>query len=128
MTRQVIRSVNAPAASGTYSASVRIGDLVQVSGQGPMEPATGKIVSTEFAAQARQTFSNVLELIAAAGGTEADLLMVRVYLTDEKNFAEMDQIMSGFFERPYPARTTVFVGLGTGMHIEIDAMALIAPA
>lgn len=125
MRRHSITTDTAPAPEGAYSSAVRVGDLVQVSGQGPMDATTGRIVSAEFAAQARQTFANVLALVSAAGGTAADVLMVRVYLTEKRHFAQMDDVMASFFDRPYPARTTVFVRLGPGMSIEVDALASI---
>ena len=123
MTRQAFTSAAAPQPGGNYSSAVGIGKLVQIAGQGPLDPVTGEIVAADFAAQARRTFANVLELLGAAGLGTNDVLMLRVYLTNPADFKQMDQIMGEYFARPFPARTTVFVGLGAGMHVEIDALA-----
>lgn len=117
------RVTSLPAASGTYSSVAIRGALIQIAGQGPMD-AAGSIVSSAFEDQARRTFSNVIGHLEAAGGHSSDLLMIRVYLTRPADFAALDDIMRDFFVPPFPARTTVFVGLGEGMLIEVDALAV----
>lgn len=107
------------------SAGVRKGNLVQVAGQVAFDPASGEIVGTTVAEQTRQAMENVRSVLAAAGATEADVVMFRVYLTDVAHFAEMNDAYEQFLSTPYPARTTVYVGLPPGLLVEVDALAVL---
>jgi len=125
MTRSAVDGPGVVGAQGGYSPGVRIGDLVQTAGQGPIDPRTGAVVPGSVAEQVELTLANVAAVLAAAGGGLDDALMVRVYLTSADHFAEMDEVYRRVLSEPYPARTTVFVGLGEGMLVEIDALAVI---
>lgn len=128
MTRSPLTGNSLAAAQGGYSPGVRIGDLVQTAGQGPIDPATGAVVAGTVSDQVELTLRNVEAVLAAAGGSLDDALMVRVYLTRAEHFPEMDETYRRILTAPYPARTTVFVGLGEGMLVEIDALAVIPAA
>lgn len=125
MGRAAVQGAGVPRPGGSYSPGVRIGDLVQTAGQGPVDPATGELVGDTVTEQVRRTMDNVAAVLAAAGGSLADALMMRVYLTRPEDFAEMDAAYATYFTAPAPARTTVFTGLGEGMLVEIDALAVI---
>ncbi len=112
----------APPQAGPYSQSVRIGQIVAASGQAGLAP-DGRLAEG-VAAQTRQALDNIAATLAAAGATLDEVAHVRVYLTDPEQFAEMNSVYETFFEAPYPARTTVYVGLPTGLLVEIDALAV----
>jgi 2-iminobutanoate/2-iminopropanoate deaminase len=120
-----IRTSKAPAAVASYSQAVRKGPILQVAGQGPGDPATGEFVGTTVAEQTRRTLENVQAILEEAGASFDDVVMMRVYLTRREDFAEMNAVYSEFVGEPYPARTTVFVGLIEGMLVEIDALAVV---
>ncbi len=120
-----IRTGKAPSPAADYSQGVMKGGILQVAGQGPADPATGEFVGTTVGEQTRQTMRNVQAILAEAGASFDDVLMMRVYLTSRDDFAEMNAAYSEFVTEPFPARTTVFVGLGKGMLVEIDALAVV---
>jgi 2-iminobutanoate/2-iminopropanoate deaminase len=107
------------------SPGVRKGNILQVAGQIPADPGTGGIVGETVAEQTRQSMRNVLAVLAAGGASMDDVVMVRVYLTDTGHFAEMNAAYEEFLTDPYPARTTVYVGLPPGILVEIDALAVL---
>jgi 2-iminobutanoate/2-iminopropanoate deaminase len=126
MTEKIaIRTDKAPKPAATYSQGVRKGGILQVAGQGPGDPATGVFVGTTVAEQTRQTLENVRAILEEAGSGFEDVLMMRVYLTRKEDFAEMNKVYAEYVSEPYPARTTVFVGLAEGMLVEIDALAVV---
>ena len=128
MTRRVAGVTDtAPAPAGPFSQSVRMGDLVAVAGQVGVDPATGQPVGEELAAQVEQAFRNVSACLAASGASLDDVIRVDVYLTDVADFATMNEVYAGVFAEPYPARTTVYVGLPPGLKVEVTALA-VAPA
>jgi len=117
----IISTENAPAAIGTYSQAVRVGDLVFLSGQIPLDPKTMEVVSEEFVAQAEQVFKNLSAVAEAAGGTMQNFVKLNIYLTDLSNFAQVNEVMSRYFEQPYPARAAVGVkSLPKDVAIEIE--------
>jgi 2-iminobutanoate/2-iminopropanoate deaminase len=120
-----IRTANAPEPAATYSQGVRKGGILQVAGQGPGDPATGEFVGTTVAEQTRQTLNNVRAILTEAGASFDDVVMMRVYLTRREDFAEMNAVYADYVTEPFPARTTVFVGLAEGMLVEIDALAVV---
>jgi reactive intermediate/imine deaminase len=123
MTREIISTPNAPAAIGTYSQAVKCGDTVYLSGQIPLEPATGKMVEGEIAIHIRRVFDNLLALAKAAGGDFSHVAKLNVFLTDFAHFATVNQIMAEYFEEPYPARAAIGVAaLPRGALIEMDAI------
>lgn len=121
--RETIHTDNAPSAIGPYSQAVRVGQTVYLSGQIPLNPATQEIVGEDFGSQARQVFENLAAVAAAAGGSLADIVKLTVYLTDLGRFAEVNEIMVGFFSAPFPARAAIGVAaLPRQVQIEIDAI------
>jgi reactive intermediate/imine deaminase len=123
MPRQIIRTDKAPKAIGPYSQAVRAGDTVYLSGQIPLDPATGELVAGDISVQTQRVFENLRAVCEAAGGSLAKLVRVGIYLTDLKNFAAVNAVMAEYCKEPYPARSTVEVsGLPRGAEVEIDAV------
>ncbi len=123
MYRQIIHSDRAPAAIGTYSQAVRVGDTVWLSGQIPLDPDTMQLVEGDFAAQATRVFDNLAAVASAAGGSLADTVKLNIYLTDLANFAVVNEVMGRYFDAPYPARAAVQVAaLPKGAVIEADGV------
>jgi reactive intermediate/imine deaminase len=123
MKKKPIHSDNAPAAIGTYSQAIQAGNLVFLSGQIPLVPATMEIVDGDFEARARQVFENLRAVAEAAGGSLDDVVKLTVFLTDLGNFATVNSVMESFFEQPFPARAAVgVVSLPKGVDVEADAI------
>ena len=123
MPREAVHSDAAPAAIGTYSQAIRANDTLYVSGQLPMDPATGELVQGEIELHIRQVFTNLAAIVEAAGGQLNDAVKINVYLTDLGHFAAVNQIMAEFLEAPYPARAAVQVAaLPRGAAVEADAI------
>jgi reactive intermediate/imine deaminase len=123
MSRETIYTDNAPAAVGTYSQAVKVGDLVFISGQIPFVPATMEVVEGDFAARARQVFENLQAIAEAAGGSLNDAVKLTIFLTDLDNFAAVNEVMAEYCDEPYPARAAVGVAaLPKGVDIEADAV------
>ena len=123
MPRQPIHSPDAPAAIGPYSQAVRSGGTVYLSGQIPLDPATGDLVEGDIATQARRAFANLRAVCEAAGGSFAQVARVGLYLTDLRDFAAVNAVMAEVFESPYPARSTIGVAsLPKGAAFEVDAV------
>lgn len=125
MPQSVVVDPSAPAPIGPYShAASGIGDLLYLSGQTPIDPATGLLIDGAIALQTEQVFANVASVLAAANLGVADVVKVNVYLVDMADFAEMNSVYATVFSPPYPARTTVAVaGLPLGARIEIELVA-----
>ncbi|MFQ5634710.1 MAG: RidA family protein [Gammaproteobacteria bacterium] len=118
-----IHTTAAPAAIGTYSQAVRAGDTVYISGQIPLDPATGELVDGDMAAQITRVFDNLEAVAAEAGLSLQHAVKITVYLTDLVHFATVNEIMERYFEQPYPARAAVGVAaLPKGAGIEADAI------
>ncbi len=123
MSKSVIHTERAPQAIGTYSQAVKSGTTVYLSGQIPLVPETMEMVSEDFEAQARQVFENLKAVCEAAGGTTNDLVKVNIFLIDLGHFAQVNEIMSQYFKKPYPARAAIGVSqLPKGAQIEIDGI------
>ena len=124
MPRDPILSPNVPPPAGPYSPGVRSGDHVFLSGQTGVDPATGRLVEGDVAAQAEQIFKNLAGVLAVAGLSLGDAVKCNVYLTDIGDFQAMNAVYGRQFESPYPARTTVAVAaLPGGARIEIELVA-----
>jgi 2-iminobutanoate/2-iminopropanoate deaminase len=123
MTRTTISTPDAPPPPGPFSQCVRAGDLVFCAGQSG-HTLDGDIAD-DITAQTEQCLRNVLAVLAAGGATETDVVRVGVFLTDQGHFAAMNEVYARVFSQPYPARTTVYVGLPAGMLIEVDAVAAV---
>ena len=123
MPRQIIHTEQAPAAIGPYSQAVRSGNLVFLSGQVPLDPATGNVVEGGIEAQARRAFDNLKAVVDAAGGNLDGVIRLGLYLTDLGQFAAVNAVMSEYFTAPYPARSTIEVSaLPRGVLFEVDAI------
>ena len=123
MTRQIISTPDAPAAIGTYSQAVRVGSMVYISGQIPLDPATGTLVSGDIELEIRRVFDNLSAIAKAAGGSLQHAVRVTVYLTDLANFAKVNEIMAQYFPQPWPARAAIGVAqLPRGSRVEIDCI------
>ncbi len=121
--KTIIATDNAPAAIGTYSQAVKVGDTVYISGQIPLNPQTMEMVTESFEAQAVQVFENLKAVAEAAGGSLGDFVKVTVLLSDLKYFAEVNQIMARYFSAPYPARAAYAVkAMPKDADIEIEAV------
>ena len=123
MTKKAIHSDSAPAAIGTYSQAIVTDNLVFLSGQIPLVPATMEIVDGDFEARARQVFDNLAAVAEAAGGSLDDVVKLTVFLTDLDNFATVNSVMENYFQQPFPARAAVGVAsLPKGVDVEADAI------
>ena len=111
-------------AVGPYSHAVEAGEFLYLSGQTPLEPATGKLVADDVALQTRQCFKNLFAVLAAADMTQAHVVKVNVFLTDMADFGRMNEVYREQFESPYPARSTIGVAaLPLGARVEIEMVA-----
>lgn len=120
--KQIIATDKAPAAVGTYSQAVRTGDLVFISGQIPLDPET-MTLKTGFEEQAHQVFKNLKAIVEAAGGNMNQLIKVNIFMMDLDNFATVNDVMSQYFDQPYPARAAVQVaGIPKGAEVEMEAI------
>ena len=123
MPRLPIATGQAPAAIGPYSQAVQSGRTVFLSGQIPLDPATGQLVEGDIATQARRVFDNLRAVCEAAGGSLDDVARVGIYLMDLEDFAAVNAVMAEAFTAPYPARSTIQVsGLPRGARVEVDAI------
>ncbi len=124
MKQKAIQTSAAPAAIGPYSQAVQAGNLVFLSGQIPLDPATGEVVAGGIAAQTRQVMVNLGAVLRAAGGDYAHLVKTTIYLTDLADFAVVNGIYGEYFSGVFPARATVQVAaLPKGVAVEIDGIA-----
>jgi reactive intermediate/imine deaminase len=124
--KQKIETGLAPAAIGPYSQAIKVDNYVYFSGQIPLDPTTMLLISDDFRAQAKQVFSNLAEVCKAAGGSLNAIVKITIYLTDLIHFPIVNEVMVGFFESPYPARTTIQVSaLPKEAQIEIDAVMMV---
>ena len=123
MKRAPISTPDAPAAIGTYSQAVRTGNLVFLSGQIPLDPATMEVVDGGIEAEVRRVFDNLEAVCRAAGGSLAHLVKLNVFLTDMGDFPVVNEVMSEYFREPYPARAAVGVAaLPRGVAVEMEAV------
>ena len=123
MPRIPVATDKAPAAIGPYSQAVRSGNLVFLSGQIPLDPATGQLVEGNIGEQAKRVFDNLSAVCAAAGASLEQVVRVGIYLTDLSDFAAVNAVMAEYFSAPYPARSTIEVsGLPRGARVEVDAI------
>jgi 2-iminobutanoate/2-iminopropanoate deaminase len=122
--RQAVSTEAAPSAIGPYSQAIRAGSLLFVSGQVPIDPATGAVVDGDIAAQTRRVLQNVGAILEAAGVSFDHVVRTTVFLTDMNDFAAMNEVYATCFTSPAPARATVQVSrLPRDSRIEIDVIA-----
>lgn len=118
-----IHSDAAPAAIGPYSQAARVGNLVFLSGQIPLDPTTMEIVEGGIEQQAHRVFQNLQAVAEAAGGSLANFAKLTILMTDLRDFATVNDIMADYFNEPYPARATYQVAaLPKAVAIEIEAV------
>lgn len=120
-----IQTQNAPAAIGPYSQAIQAGGTIYVSGQLPINPATGEFAGEDIRAQARQSLENIKAILAAAGADMAHVVKTTVLLQDMADFAAMNEVYAEYFSEPYPARAAFQVAkLPKDALVEIEAVAV----
>ena len=125
--KKQVNTSSAPAAIGPYSQGVIAGNLLFVSGQIPLNPLDGSLISDSLESQANQVFQNLSAIIQEAGTSFEHVLKLTIYLTDLENFAAVNKVMESYFHEPYPARATVEVSrLPKDVEVEIDAIVELA--
>ena len=125
MTRVSPSVPNSPAPAADYSHSVRIGRMLSIAGQAGIDPDTNEVVEGGLEAEIRQTFRNVEAALGASGATLDDVLRVDMFLTDPAAFEAMNAVYNGIFAKPYPSRTTIFVGLVPPLQVEMTVLAVL---
>ena len=123
MNKTIIETNQAPAAIGTYSQAVKVGNTTYLSGQIPLIPETMTMVEGDIAAEIHQVFKNLTKVCEAAGGSLNNIVKLNIFLTDLGNFATVNEIMAEYFETPYPARAAIGVAqLPKGAGVEMDGI------
>ncbi len=126
MSKTIISTPAAPAAIGTYSQAVRVGDTVYLSGQIGLDPASMQMVEG-IDAQIARVFDNLKAVVEASGGSLSDVVKLNVYLTDLVNFAKVNIAMAKYFPEPFPARAAIGVAeLPRGALVEVDGVLVIS--
>lgn len=126
MSHQTIHTDQAPAAIGPYSQAVQADKTVYISGQIPLNPATGDLVDGDFKAQVERVFDNLTAVVEASGGTMANVVRVGLFLTDMSQFATVNKVMEERFNQPYPARAAIGVtALPKNADVEADAIVVL---
>ena len=122
--KQAISSPDAPKAIGPYSPAIRTGGLLFVSGQIPLDPATGQMIDGDISAQTHRVLDNIGALLAAGGLTFADVVRTTIFLADLSDFTSVNAVYGAYFSEPAPARATVQVArLPKDARVEIDVIA-----
>ena len=122
--RQAIETPNAPKPIGPYSQAIVEGDFIFLAGQGPTNPATGKVELDNVTTETKRTFENMKAVLEAAGSSLDKVVKCNVYLRDIKDFGAMNEVYKTYFKAPYPARTTIQAGaLPGGIAVEIECIA-----
>ena len=124
MPKQQITTNSGASPVGAYSQGLRVGDFIFVSGQGPLDPATGKIVGETVEEQTARVLENIKAILAAGGASMGDVVKVTAHLSDLANFAAYNKVYASYFPDPKPTRTTVGSQL-MGILVEIDAIAYV---
>ena len=123
MSKIQIQTDEAPAAIGTYSQAIKAGDMIFLSGQIPLDAATGELIDGDVRAQVEQVFRNLKAVAEAAGSSMQNAVKITVYLTDLGDFATVNEVMDTYFEQPFPARAALGVSaLPRGAAVEADAI------
>ena len=126
MALQTINTKNAPQAIGPYSQAVVAQGMLYVSGQIPLYPESGEVVSEEVAAQTKQVLDNMKAVVEEAGSNMSSVVKVTIYIVDMQQFAVINEIYGTYFQAPFPARACVEVAkLPKGVQVEMDAIVLL---
>ena len=126
MSRTIVSTTAAPAAIGTYSQAVKVGDTVYLSGQIGLDPASMQMVEG-IDAQITRVFDNLKAVAEASGGTLADIVKIKIFLVDLANFGKVNEAMATYFRQPYPARAAIGVAaLPRGGLVEADAVMVLS--
>lgn len=124
--KSIIQTDKAPQAIGTYSQAVKAGSMIFISGQIPIDPATGELRQESIEAEIDQVFKNLLAVTEAAGAKVQDIVKVNLFLTDLSHFNLVNEAMARYFSEPYPARAAVGVAaLPKGVNFEAEAIAMV---
>jgi reactive intermediate/imine deaminase len=124
--KAVIHTDSAPAAIGTYSQAVKVNNTVYLSGQIPLDPESMTLVEGDISAQIHQVFKNLNAVCEASGGDLSHLVKLNIFLTDLEHFALVNEVMSQYFQQPYPARAAIGVSqLPKGAQVEMDGILVI---
>ncbi|MCX8188759.1 MAG: RidA family protein [Nitrososphaeria archaeon] len=123
MGKDVIRTERAPTPIGPYSQAIKAGNFLFISGQGPIDPKTGKKIVGDIKEQTRQVLENIKNILEAAGLTLENVVKVNVYLKDMNDFPKMNEVYKEYFKTNPPARTTVQAIPPADIDVEIDAIA-----
>jgi len=123
MKREIVSTDQAPGAIGPYSQAVKVGSAVYLSGQIPLDPETMELVQGDMEVQTRRVFDNLQAVARAAGGDLSHIVKLNIYLTDLSHFPLVNQVMTRYFQEPYPARAAVGVAaLPKGAQVEAEAV------
>lgn len=127
MNKSIISTEKAPAAIGTYSQAVKVGNTVYISGQIPLVPETMEMVTDSFQDQTERVFQNLQAITEASGGSLSDIVKLTILLSDMKYFGQLNEVMARYFTEPYPARMAYAVKqLPKDADVEIDAVMVIS--
>lgn len=122
-TKQAVHTASAPAAIGPYSQAIVFGKLMFVSGQIPLDPASGEVVKGGLEEQTKRVLDNLKAILKAQGLSLEHVLKTTIFLRDMASFAKVNEVYQGYFSQPYPARSTVAVaGLPKDVPVEIEAI------
>lgn len=123
--KKIINTNNAPAPIGPYSQAIVAGNLLFVSGQIPINPATGELVMDDIKTETKQVMENIKAILTEAGADFSNIVKTSIFLTDMQNFAHVNEVYGNYFTDQYPARETVQVsGLPKGVNVEISVTAI----
>jgi reactive intermediate/imine deaminase len=129
MKKTVIHTDSAPAAIGTYSQAIKVGETVYLSGQIPLVPSTMELVEGDIRQQITQVLDNLKAVAIAAGGDLSNIVKLNIFLTDMADFPHINEIMAAYFPQPYPARAAIGVAaLPKGCSVEMDAVMVVGAA
>jgi 2-iminobutanoate/2-iminopropanoate deaminase len=124
MSKQIINTIKAPAPIGPYNQSVKAGDLLFVSGQIPIDPATNELITGSIKEEAHQSMKNIQAILTEAHITFEHVVKTTIFLSDMSLFAEVNEVYGSYFNGDFPARETVAVkGLPKGVNVEISVIA-----
>ncbi len=123
MAKEIISTDKAPQAIGTYSQAVKVGSTVYLSGQIPLVPETMEMIEGDIRQQIHRVFQNLLAVANAAGGDLSDIVKLNIFLTDLSNFPQVNEVMTEYFQQPYPARAAIGISaLPKDAGVEMDAI------